>query len=220
VNISAVDHLATLTSMPVKLLHFGPEKFSGSSACRPASQTMVIVCPLYCWRHRRRSGRGRPPRPGVPRSLVEPAAPAAMPFAYVASRNIPSSLVLNGAMRIRSLSRVSGKSSSEAPGEVFEPGLESGAFQHLAVHHAARHSPFITSRTASRRPHHCREALVGPAQRVGGGDHIVELEERVVGVGRFLLEHASSPAPRSGRPASAAVSAFWSTMGPRAVLMK
>src|SRR5215216_5564434 len=47
VNISAVCTSTTLTLMPVSSSHFGPEKFSGSSAWRPASQTMVTVLPLY-----------------------------------------------------------------------------------------------------------------------------------------------------------------------------
>src|SRR5215212_6382661 len=47
VNISAVCTSTTLTLIPVSSSHFGPEKFSGSSAWRPASQTMVTVLPLY-----------------------------------------------------------------------------------------------------------------------------------------------------------------------------
>src|SRR5256885_16141462 len=34
--------------MPVSFSHIGPEKFFGSSDCRPASQTMLMVVPLYC----------------------------------------------------------------------------------------------------------------------------------------------------------------------------
>ena len=46
-NISAVGTSITLTLMPVSSSHFGPEKFSGSSDCSPASQTIVIVVPAY-----------------------------------------------------------------------------------------------------------------------------------------------------------------------------
>src|SRR5690242_10268574 len=49
VNISAVCTSTTLTWMPVSFSHIGPEKFFGSSDCRPASQTMLIVVPLYFW---------------------------------------------------------------------------------------------------------------------------------------------------------------------------
>src|ERR1043165_9964977 len=34
--------------MPVSFSQSGPEKFFGSSDCRPASQTMLMVVPLYC----------------------------------------------------------------------------------------------------------------------------------------------------------------------------
>ncbi len=47
VNISAVWTSTTFTWMPVSSSHLGPEKFNGSSACNPASQTIVIVVPLY-----------------------------------------------------------------------------------------------------------------------------------------------------------------------------
>src|SRR5882724_10447604 len=47
VNISAVATSTTLTSIPVNSFHFGPEKCSGSSDCRPASHTIVIVVPEY-----------------------------------------------------------------------------------------------------------------------------------------------------------------------------
>ena len=47
-NISAVGTSITLTLMPVSSFHFGPEKFSGSSDCSPASQTIVISVPAYC----------------------------------------------------------------------------------------------------------------------------------------------------------------------------
>src|SRR5438067_1210632 len=49
VNISAVCTSITFTLMPVSSSHFGPENFSGSRDCRPASQTMVIVLPRYFW---------------------------------------------------------------------------------------------------------------------------------------------------------------------------
>jgi hypothetical protein len=45
VNISAVGTSTTLTLQPVACSHFGPEKLSGSSDCRPASQTIVMVFP-------------------------------------------------------------------------------------------------------------------------------------------------------------------------------
>ena len=45
VNISAVETSMTFTLQPVSSSHFGPEKFLGSSDCRPASQTMVMVLP-------------------------------------------------------------------------------------------------------------------------------------------------------------------------------
>src|SRR5262252_3230525 len=45
VNISAVGTSTTLTLHPVSFSHNGPEKFSGSSDCSPASQTMVMVLP-------------------------------------------------------------------------------------------------------------------------------------------------------------------------------
>ena len=45
VNISAVGTSITFTLQPVSCSHFGPEKFFGSSDCRPASQTMVMVLP-------------------------------------------------------------------------------------------------------------------------------------------------------------------------------
>ena len=47
-NISAVGTSITLTEIPVSSFHLGPEKFSGSSAWSPASQTMLISSPLYC----------------------------------------------------------------------------------------------------------------------------------------------------------------------------
>src|SRR6185312_955639 len=47
VNISAVATSTTFTSIPVNSFHFGPEKCVGSSDCKPASQTMVIVVPEY-----------------------------------------------------------------------------------------------------------------------------------------------------------------------------
>src|SRR3546814_7519752 len=49
VNISSVGTSTTLTLMPVSSSHLGPEKLSGSSACSPASQTMVISVPAYCF---------------------------------------------------------------------------------------------------------------------------------------------------------------------------
>src|SRR5262249_20758943 len=45
VNISAVGTSITLILQPVSCSHLGPEKLSGSSDCRPASQTMVTVLP-------------------------------------------------------------------------------------------------------------------------------------------------------------------------------
>src|SRR5262249_2407695 len=45
VNISAVGTSITFTLQPVSCSHLGPEKFFGSSDCRPASQTMVTVFP-------------------------------------------------------------------------------------------------------------------------------------------------------------------------------
>src|SRR5215475_9757063 len=45
VNISAVGTSTTLILQPVACSHFGPEKLSGSSDCRPASHTMVTVLP-------------------------------------------------------------------------------------------------------------------------------------------------------------------------------
>src|SRR5262245_42570112 len=45
VNISAVGTSTTLILQPVSFSHGGPEKLSGSSDCRPASQTMVMVLP-------------------------------------------------------------------------------------------------------------------------------------------------------------------------------
>src|SRR5215510_11547531 len=45
VNISAVGTSMTFTLQPVSCSHLGPEKFFGSSDCRPASQTMVTVLP-------------------------------------------------------------------------------------------------------------------------------------------------------------------------------
>src|SRR5215475_423651 len=45
VNISAVGTSITFTLQPVSCSHLGPEKFFGSSDCRPASQTMVTVLP-------------------------------------------------------------------------------------------------------------------------------------------------------------------------------
>src|SRR5262245_10351177 len=45
VNISAVGTSTTLILQPVACSHFGPEKFFGSSDCRPASHTMVTVLP-------------------------------------------------------------------------------------------------------------------------------------------------------------------------------
>src|SRR5690242_5865043 len=45
VNISAVGTSTTLILHPVSCSHFGPEKLSGSSDCRPASHTMVTVLP-------------------------------------------------------------------------------------------------------------------------------------------------------------------------------
>src|SRR6185503_12250087 len=47
VNISAVGTSTTLTLQPVACSHLGPEKFFGSSDCRPASQTIVIVLPPW-----------------------------------------------------------------------------------------------------------------------------------------------------------------------------
>src|SRR6185295_11249449 len=47
VNISAVGTSITFTLQPVSCSHFGPEKFLGSSDCKPASQTMVMVLPLH-----------------------------------------------------------------------------------------------------------------------------------------------------------------------------
>src|SRR5882672_10088872 len=47
VNISAVATSTTLTSIPVNSFHLGPEKCSGSSDCRPASHTTVMVVPEY-----------------------------------------------------------------------------------------------------------------------------------------------------------------------------
>ena len=45
VNISAVGTSTTFTLHPVACSHFGPEKFSGSSDCSPASHTIVMVLP-------------------------------------------------------------------------------------------------------------------------------------------------------------------------------
>jgi len=63
------------------------------------------------------------------------------------------------------------------------------------------------------------EALVRPAKGVRSEDDIIELENGVVGVRRLLFEHIE---PRAGDTAllERLVSAFWSTIGPRDVLMK
>src|SRR5262245_57558893 len=47
VNISAVATSTTLTLMPVAYSHIGHEKLGGSSDCRPASHTIVVVVPEY-----------------------------------------------------------------------------------------------------------------------------------------------------------------------------
>ena len=47
VNIWSVGTSTTLTLIPVSFSHFGPEYFSGSSDCSPASQTMLISVPAY-----------------------------------------------------------------------------------------------------------------------------------------------------------------------------
>ena len=55
--------------------------------------------------------------------------------------------------------------------------------------------------------------------RVRRDDHVVQRQERVVRVDRLLLEDVQ-PGPGDAPLASASVSARWSTIGPRAVLIR
>ena len=64
------------------------------------------------------------------------------------------------------------------------------------------------------------ETLVRPAQRVRRQDDVVELQDRIVGIGRLLFEDVEPGAGDAAAPAAPSVSAFWSTIGPRAVLMR
>src|SRR5438445_2288090 len=176
VNMSAVATSITLTSMPVSSFHLGPEKCVGSSDCSPASQTIVMVRPLYCWAALTAVSAAEAAHAGLPNVEARPAAKPIFPKSRLLT--IVSSRFMNGT-RHSTLPAVRGEefSSAKATPVILQLAFESRLFQHLPVDHATRHQAFLN---VEHRPHVgsavAREALVGPAQCVGCRDNVVELE--------------------------------------------
>jgi hypothetical protein len=112
VNISAVATSTTLTSMPVSSFHFGPEKLSGSSACKPASHTIVMVVPEYFLASfTARSAALSAHAAAVQPTAITAAAVSISPFSIFIlvlpgySKTTRSSLVHRSRFRVRRLSR-------------------------------------------------------------------------------------------------------------------
>src|SRR4051794_17077512 len=81
------------------------------------------------------------------------------------------------------------RSSSRARRALPQPRLHVGVLKDVAVHDVARRlAARVGGHRGEGRAGDAAEALVGPAQRVRRDDDVVELEERVVGGRRLLLE--------------------------------
>jgi hypothetical protein len=92
--------------------------------------------------------------------------------------------------------------------------------QHALVDHEARLAAVLDIEHGAHVGRAvAREALVGPTKRVGRQDHVVQLQDRIVRIGRLLLQHVE-PGAGDAMRLRTSVKAFWSTMGPRAVFMK
>src|ERR1700677_2788583 len=85
---------------------------------------------------------------------------------------------------------VTSPSLAEAPRQRLHPHLPRGRFQHRAIDDGAWRAPLLY---VEHRPNVggavAGEALVGPAQRMRGENDVVELQDRIVGVGRLLLQN-------------------------------
>src|SRR5688572_5809335 len=201
VNISAVATSTTFTLIPVSSSHLGPEKLSGSSACRPASQTIVMVWPLYFCASRTAISAALSAIAVDAQDIATPAtAPThatvlislmvSLPFTAIARRRspvMPAPASLPGRPGISLCRRALG---SEAAAIALQPRLEARVLQHGAIDHAARHAAVLDVEDGLHvRRAIAGEALIGPAQGVRRQDHVVELQDRIVRRRRLLLEH-------------------------------
>src|SRR5437868_11209546 len=197
VNISAVCTSITFTLMPVSSSHFGPENFSGSRDCRPASQTMVIVLPRYFWASLTAVSAALS---ATALPAQEKARPAMAPIHVILLKRLIVSSQFRATARCdrrdipmpgtnashRGFHLRLNPSRAKATTVFLQPRPETRQIQHLAIDHTAGrasvldidHRPDIGGAVAGK-------ALVRPAQGMGRQNRIVELENRIARLGRL-----------------------------------
>src|ERR1043166_955327 len=201
VNISAVCTSMTFTLMPVSASHFGPENFSGSRDCRPASQTTVIVWPRYFCASltavSAASSALAAPAQDRARTATAPIHVILLKRLIVSSQiaaiafgNRPSPASGPTARYREFLFQPPASSRANAFGESLQPRFEARRFEYRTIDDPTRHATVLHfQRRRNVGGAVAGKALIGPAQRMGRQDHVVELQDRIGRIRRLSLQH-------------------------------